>query len=222
MTYLPDFRLEDWIKAAVVAAVVAGAVCVSEAAWIHIKASLAQALISAAWRREQAGSGGTQPWPWADTRPLARLTFGEGAKSRQFMILEGSSGRNLAFGPAHDPASVVPGESGNSVIEGHRDTHFAVLRAIQLGDTLHVQTVSRRDVDFRVTDIRVVDSRRSRISLQADAPRLTLVTCYPFDSLVPGGPLRLIVTAERVEPQSPPRANDRAHRTRVAPGENFG
>jgi sortase A len=25
---------------------------------------------------------------------------------------------------------------------------------------------------------------------------LTLVTCYPFDALVPGGPLRYIVTAE--------------------------
>ena len=222
MTYLPDFRLEEWTKAAVVAALVAGAVCVSEAAWIHMKASLAQALISAAWRREQAGSGSTQPWPWADTRPLARLTFGEGANSRQFMILEGSSGRNLAFGPTHDPASVAPGEPGNSVIEGHRDTHFAALRVIQLGDTLHVQTVSRRDIDFRVTDIRVVDSRRSRISLQADTSRLTLVTCYPFDALVPGGPLRLIVTAERIEPQSPPRSNAQANRARVAPEEKFG
>jgi sortase A len=113
------------------------------------------------------------------------------------MVLEGSSGRNLAFGPAHDPASAAPGEPGNSVIDGHRDTHFALLRDIKVGDTLRVQTLPSRSVSFKVTDIRVVDSGRARISLQADSPRLTLVTCYPFDAVVPGGPLRFVVTAER-------------------------
>jgi sortase A len=185
-----------------VALLIAGIVCISEAAWIHAKATLAQALIGAAWRREQAGSGSASPWPWADTRPLARLTFGEGNDARTFTVLEGSSGRNLAFGPAHDPASVVPGEDGNSVIEGHRDTHFAVLRDIKVGDALRVETLASRNVSFKVTDIRVVDSRRARISLQSDGPRLTLVTCYPFDAVVPGGPLRFVVTAERIGPLS--------------------
>jgi len=198
MTYLPHIALGDLGKIAAVAAIMAGVVCVSEAAWIHAKASLAQALIGAAWRREQAGSGSAQPWPWADTRPLAQLMFGEGANAPKFMVLEGSSGRNLAFGPAHDPASAAPGEAGNSVIEGHRDTHFALLRDIKVGDTLHVETLASRDVRFRVTNVRIVDSRRARISLHADIPRLTLVTCYPFDTVVPGDPLRLIVTADHV------------------------
>jgi len=196
--YLPTFHLGDWSRAAAVAAVVAGIICVGEAAWIHAKASLAQALIGAAWRRELAGSRRTQPWPWADTRPLARLTLREGLHAREFMVLEGASGRNLAFGPAHDPASVMPGEPGNSIIEGHRDTHFAVLRNIKAGDTLRVETITRRDVDFVVTSIKVVDSRRARIALGAEQPRLTLVTCYPFDALVPGGPLRLVVTADAI------------------------
>jgi len=196
--YLSGFNLEDCGKAAAVAAIAAGIVCVGEAAWIHAKASLAQVLIGAAWRRELAGSPRTQPWPWADTRPLARLTLREGRHAHEFMVLEGSSGRNLAFGPAHDPASVMPGEPGNSIIEGHRDTHFAVLRNIKAGDTLRVETITRRDVDFVVTSIRVVDSRRARIALGAEQPRLTLVTCYPFDALVPGGPLRLVVTADAI------------------------
>ena len=113
------------------------------------------------------------------------------------MVLEGSSGRNLAFGPAHDPASAMPGEAGNSVIEGHRDTHFAVLRDIKLGDALAIETAQHRHVNFIVTNIRVVDSRRARIALRGDEPRLTLVTCYPFDAVVPGGPLRLVVSADR-------------------------
>ncbi|MEA3108079.1 MAG: sortase [Gammaproteobacteria bacterium] len=200
MTYLPGMHLGELGKAAVVAVIIAGVVCVSEAAWIHAKASLAQTLIGAAWRREQAGSRSTQPWPWADTRPSAQLTFGEGESAHKFMVLEGSSGRNLAFGPTHDPASVPPGETGNSVIEGHRDTHFALLRDVKVGDTLHVETLANRNVGFLVTNISVVDSRRTRISLHADGPRLTLVTCYPFDAVVPGGPLRLIVTADRIDP----------------------
>ena len=52
--YLASVRLWDWGRAAAVAALVAGVICVSEAAWIHVKASLAQALIGAAWRRELA------------------------------------------------------------------------------------------------------------------------------------------------------------------------
>jgi sortase A len=186
-------------KAAAMAAIVAGLMCVAEATWIRAKASLAQVLIVAAWRRELAGSRQVSPWPWADTQPLARLTLGAGAHARELMVLEGSSGRNLAFGPAHDPASVSPGDRGNSVIEGHRDTHFAVLRDIRLGDTLRVETAKRHSVNFAVTNIRVVDSRRVRIALHADHPRLTLVTCYPFDALVPGGPLRFVVTADEVE-----------------------
>jgi sortase A len=190
----------DGSKAAVIAAVIvfsgAGITCVSAAAWIHLKAALAQILIEAAWRRELAGSIDARPWPWADTRPSARLTIRADGKAHELMILEGSSGRNLAFGPAHDPASVMPGEAGNSVIEGHRDTHFAVLRGIRLGDTVSVDTVRRRHATFVVTSIEVIDSRRARIALDAAQPRLTLVTCYPFDAIVPGGPLRLVVTAD--------------------------
>jgi sortase A len=51
---------------------------------------------------------------------------------------------------------------------------------------------------FVVTDVRIVDSRRTRIALDANAALLTLVTCYPFDAINPGGPLRWLVTAERL------------------------
>jgi sortase A len=185
-------------KAAVVAAIAAGLICVAEAAWIHVKASLAQALIGAAWRRELGGSGSARPWPWADTQPLARLTLRSHGQTQAWMVLEGASGRNLAFGPAHDPASAIPGELGNSVIEGHRDTHFAPLRQVAVGDILQAETLARRDVRFVVTRVQVVDSRRARIALRSDRPRLTLVTCYPFDAVVPGGPLRWVVSAEAV------------------------
>jgi len=43
------------------------------AAWIEAKAQLAQVLVRRAWQRTLAGAGDARPWPWADTRPVARL-----------------------------------------------------------------------------------------------------------------------------------------------------
>jgi sortase A len=65
-----------------------------------------------------------------------------------------------------------------------------------MGDRVHVERVNGAAFDFIVTDRRVADSRKQRIALEAPAPRLTLVTCYPFEAIEPGGPLRFVVTAD--------------------------
>ncbi len=180
---------------ALVAAVI-GIGCVAEASWIHVKAFAAQELINAAWQRTQQGAANARPWPWADTKPVARLHVGESGSP--LVVLEGASGRNLAFGPTHDAASVLPGDPGNSVIAAHRDTHFRVLEKLRTGDRVRVDRADGREVLFSVTDVRVVDSRQTRLALGADVPRLTLVTCYPFNAIQPGGPLRFVVTADLI------------------------
>lgn len=197
--------------AAVVAALAVGLLCLGHSGWIYTKAFIAQQLIGTTWLRVQAGDLAAKPWWWADTRPVAKLTLGDG--SRALLVLEGSSGRNLAFGPVHDPASVLPGQWGNSVIEGHRDTHFSRLKDLRLGDRVHIELPDGGRASFAVTHLQIVDSRRSRIVLDSDAPRLTLVTCYPFDAVRAGGPLRYVVTADWI-------ASDRvdASRTRAPPG----
>lgn len=170
----------------------AGVACLAAGGWIHLKACLAQALIARAWERHERGDTSARPWPWADTVPVARLIV---PGHQALVVLEGDSGRNLAFGPAHDPASVLPGEPGNSVISGHRDTTFRFLQSVRPGDRLRVERAGA-GIWFVVSDVHVVDSRRTRIALLSAAPRLTLVTCYPFDAVVPGGPLRWVVTAD--------------------------
>ncbi len=139
------------------------------------------------------GAKDARPWPWADTTPVARLTFHDW---KTLVVLEGSSGRNLAFAPSHDAASVQPGEPGNSIISAHRDTHFRQLEHARLGDRIQVERPDGKILLFTVTDVRVVDSRHTRLALNGDEPRLTLVTCYPFDAIRPGGPLRWVVTAD--------------------------
>lgn len=40
-----------------------------------------------------------------------------------------------------------------------------------------------------------MDQHRAVVLENAGDDRLTLITCYPFDAIVPGGPLRYVVTA---------------------------
>ena len=167
-----------------------------QGAYIPAKAWLAQELMQRAWLRVNAGEDRATPWPWADTWPVARLS----SKSHDvdLIVLAGGSGRTLAFGPGHLGASALPGEIGNMVIAGHRDTHFAFLRNVEPGTRVSVESFGGATYVYEVTGLNVVDSRTGSLLLDTDDPMLTLVTCYPFDAVNPGGPLRYVVTAQRV------------------------
>jgi sortase A len=165
----------------------------ARASYIHSKASLAQILIQRAWTKTSKRGASAKPWPWADTRPVARLAAPD--HRVDLMVLEGGSGRTLAFGPGHVAGTATPGGHGNSVIGGHRDTHFRFLRDLKPGDLLLVETEERELVDYEVRSMDVVDEGRSDLLRDYGDDRLTLITCYPFDAITPGGPLRYVVTA---------------------------
>ena len=164
-----------------------------QGAYIPAKAWLAQALMQRAWQRAESGAANPPPWPWADTWPIAKLTTKDGF---ELIVLEGASGRTLAFGPGHVSASAMPGAAGNSIIGGHRDTHFRFLEYLQAGDRLSVETPDGNEHVFQVTAMDIVDARHGSLWLDAAQPTLTLVTCYPFNARTPGGPLRYVVTAQ--------------------------
>lgn len=163
-----------------------------EGAYIPAKAWLAQELMLRAWSRAGAGEVNPAPWPWADTWPVARLSAKAG--DVDLIVLAGGSGRTLAFGPGHLAASALPGQRGNSIIAGHRDTHFGFLRDLAVGEQLDVETADGREHRYRVVDIDIVDSRRGSLLLDTDDSMLSLVTCYPFDAIDAGGPMRYVVT----------------------------
>lgn len=166
-----------------------------EAMVIRAKALVQRRLIAWAWKRSLATGAAVKPWPWADVFPVARLEAPcQGAAS---MVLGGAGGRALAFGPGHVDGTPLPGDPGNAVISGHRDTHFAFLRELRSGDTLVVHSASGRVVRYVVSAIEVVRNKDVRVLLDTGDDRLTLVTCYPFDSVLPGGPLRYVVVATR-------------------------
>jgi sortase A len=162
-------------------------------AWIHVKARLAQHLLQRAWARTARGEPHARPWPWADTWPVARLRAP--AHGVDLIVLSGVSGRTLAFGPGHAPGSAAPGASGTAIVTGHRDTHFRFLERVKPGDELLVELPGGRPTRLRVGEVSVVDSRTAVIRNDDRGAGLILITCYPFDALVPGGPLRYVVTA---------------------------
>jgi sortase A len=167
-----------------------------QGAYIPAKAWVAQELMQRAWRKAQDGDAGVPPWPWADTWPVARLSAKGG--DIELIVLEGGSGRTLAFGPGHLSVSALPGEPGNSIIAGHRDTHFQFLQFMRRGESIMIEMANGKNHLYQVTDIDVVDSRRGSILIDTDAPMLSLVTCYPFDAPRAGGPMRYVVTAKMI------------------------
>jgi len=182
------------LKRLTIAALIAlGVALLAAGFWLPAKAELAQHLLNRAWQRTTAGDAAARPWPWADTHPVARLTLPGGAEP--LTVLDGASGRNLAFAPALMDGSAAPGESGVSVIAGHRDTHFRPLAALAIGDALTLERPDGSVFVYEVTDLDVVDSERAELRLDADESIVVLVTCWPFEAIDVGGSWRYVVTA---------------------------
>jgi sortase A len=174
-----------------IALVAIGVSAAGNGLWIHAKAAVAQVLLRDAWWRTLHGTGPSRPWPWADTYPVARLRIER--TGSDIIVLAGSSGRTLAFGPGHVDNTPLPGERGNSVIAGHRDTHFTVLRELRDGDVVRVQRADGTWHRYTVAAQHVVDERDTWVTRSTDARTLTLITCYPFDAVAAGGPGRYVV-----------------------------
>jgi sortase A len=180
----------------------AGIVLCGQGLWIHAKAILAQVLLDRAFAQTLATGRDAKPWPWADTWPVARIEVPRLGKSA--IVLHGSSGQALAFGPGQLERTPPAGEPGTAIFAAHRDTHFDFLADVVTGDEIRV---TRRDgtmVRFRVTGTEVVRWDASGIDPVAPGRRLVLATCWPLGAKF-AGPLRYLVHADLIESAAPPR-----------------
>lgn len=166
----------------------------SSGAYIHLKAILAQHLLERSWVQTQNGVSNAKPWPWADTKAVMRLRVPR--LNIDQIVLEGASGRTLAFGPGFMLASNLPGQGGTSVISGHRDTHFSFLQDLNLGDEIILETSDGQKYSYKIMQGEVADTRTSQLKFEANHGNLVLVTCYPFNVIAPTGPLRYVLRAE--------------------------
>lgn len=174
--------------------IAAGVTLISQGSYMQAKAKLAQWLIEQTWSNRMPGQPPTTPWWWADTHVIAKL--GVPALKKTRYVMNSESGQSLAFGPGHLQASPLPGGHGHSVVAGHRDSHFTFLQDVKLGHQITIENYLLQTARYRVVDIQVIDTRRQQIPL-FDTDMLSLVTCFPFNGLVAGGPLRYLVLAKK-------------------------
>jgi sortase A len=111
----------------------------------------------------------------------------------QLYVVEGAGHRELRRGPGHMPGSALPGDDGNCIIAGHRDTHFRVLKDVRKGDAILLQTPTGEYL-YRVSEISVVSPDNTAALKDTPDPELNLITCYPF-YWVGSAPKRYIVQA---------------------------
>lgn len=112
------------------------------------------------------------------------------------MVVEGTSRAALLAGPGHMEDTAFPGDRGNSIIAGHRDTFFRRLDEVHVGDMIMVQRSGRR-YRYSVVSKNIVDADDSQPLMNASSGRLTLITCYPIHYIGPA-PRRLVVEAKLV------------------------
>ena len=65
---------------------------------------------------------------------------------------------------------------------------------LKTNDVIFIQTADKT-IPYQVYDMQIIDSKTFKLQPATDRQTLVLATCYPFDSLASGGPLRYLVYA---------------------------
>ncbi len=176
----------------------AGLMLFGQGAYIHAKALLAQVLLQRAFSETIATGRDTKPWSWADTWPVARIEVKRIGASA--IVLAGSSGQALAFGPGHVESTANAGERGVAVYSAHRDTHFRFLKDVRIGDEIEVTRRDGKTFRYRADSHFVVRFDQFGIDPLSNDYELVLSTCWPLDA-VTSGPDRYLLHATLIAPQ---------------------
>jgi sortase A len=197
--------------------VVTGLILFGQGAYIHAKALLAQVLLERAFTETIATGRDTKPWSWADTWPVARIEVKRIGASA--IVLAGSSGQALAFGPGHVEQTANAGERGVAVYSAHRDTHFRFLKDVRIGDEIVVTRRDGKTFRYRADSSSVVRFDQFAIDPLGGDYELVLSTCWPFDAVTPG-PDRYLLHATLVEqpPIKQPQPYTKAESSRSIAG----
>jgi sortase A len=132
----------------------------------------------ARFRSELAGETAPLGGVISQGSPVALLTL-PAAGLHNEVVVEGTTGVDLATGPGHLPGTPLPGQAGDSEIFGRALTFgapFGRLAALHPGDLAHLTTAQGPET-FRVIDVRR-PGQPMPAALPAGQSRLTLVTAH--------------------------------------------
>ena len=112
------------------------------------------------------------------------------------VVVEGTSHKALLLGPGHMRETPAPGELGNSVITGHRDTFFRHIHELEKGDTVLIQR-DGKTFKYQVFGKKTVEPDDLSVLRPVTDSELTLITCYPTYYIGPA-PKRLVVFSKLI------------------------
>lgn len=157
---------------------ITGSLLCLHASWLPAKGWLSQQLISYSWHQTIHLKQKIKPWPWADTYPIAELSFMRLGKN--IVVLNGGDPTTLAFSAgAIAPFNQVT-SSQPFVVAGHKDSHFSFLNEVLMNDIISLADKHGRSQLYQVEAIDIVDASTGELPVLADNSQLILITCYPF------------------------------------------
>ncbi|PKI12635.1 class GN sortase [Colwellia sp. 12G3] len=177
--------------------------------YLYAKSVLAQVLLKHAWQesqheyqqeiqpQHQEKDQRNRPWHWADSYPVAKLTYKK--KNVSWIIMAGMTGRAMAFAPTWLEDSAKPNQYGNTVISAHNDSHFNVLENSDVGEEFLLEDPQGQILSYRVMTIDIVSQYDISSYLFQDETMITLITCYPFKVTNKAKTQRLVIQAVHVD-----------------------
>lgn len=112
-------------------------------------------------------------------------------------ILQGEGKDELRKGVGHYVGSLLPGEGGNIVLSGHRETAFYPLKDVEIGDEVIIETDYGQYL-YQISDIYITTPDDITPTIPTDTERITMYTCYPFVKWGPT-PERYVVVADLID-----------------------
>jgi sortase A len=133
-------------------------------------------------------------------RPMDGTSIGEIRIRRlgvSVAVVQGESEAILQRAVGHLARTALPGNEGNVVLAGHRDTFFRPLKDILEGDRITLKT-PEHDFEYVVESTSIVSPDDVGVIEPSGGHTLTLITCFPFYYIGPA-PNRFIVVARESE-----------------------
>lgn len=177
-----------------------GVILLGYVLWAYSSMYFEQRRLAREWQRQQQEQQQSRQEATPGSTPAdagSELTLLSVPKiDLESVVVEGTDNRSLRLGPGHLSDTPQPGEAGNSVISGHRDTFFRHLNDLQMGDEVLVRRAGKT-FHYKVTGKRVVEPTDVAVIAPTKDSELTLLTCYPTYYIGPA-PKRLVVFTKLV------------------------
>lgn len=104
----------------------------------------------------------------------------------------------LSKGTSHDPKTPMPGESGNTVIAGHREMLFKAFKDLEIGDNV-VVNINDNIFVYEITNKFIIEPDEvNKVFIDSKEDVLTMYTCYPIEAWKAFNK-RMVIQAKRVK-----------------------